>query len=97
MGDADEGDEKETELPAKRPRGFAAMTPEQRRECGRRGGRLAHENGTANRFDSESASAAGRIPHERGTAFHWTPEQAREAGRKGRGVPRPRRRRAEPT
>jgi len=64
-------------------RGFASMTPEQRRALGSRGGRTAHERGTANRFTPETASAAGRVPHERGTAHKWTSEQAREAGRKG--------------
>lgn len=66
-----------------RPRGFAAMTPEQRREVGSRGGRRAHESGNAHRFTPETASAAGKIPHERGTAHQWTPEEASEAGRKG--------------
>lgn len=78
---------------AEKPRGFAAMSPERRRQCGSKGGRTAHERGTANRFDSESASAAGKIPHERGTAYRWTSEQARDAGRKSKGIPRPRRKR----
>ena len=68
---------------AARPRGFAALTPEQRRALGSKGGRTAHLRGTANKFTSESASSAGRIPHERGTAFRWTSEQARAAARKG--------------
>jgi uncharacterized protein len=67
------------------------MTPERRRELGSRGGRSAHERGTANRFTPESASAAGKIPHERGTAHRWTPEGAREAGRKGGTATRRRR------
>jgi hypothetical protein len=75
-----------------RPRGFAAMTPEQRRLHGSKGGKVAHERGTANRFTSDSASAAGKIPHEKGTAYRWTSEEARAAGRKSKGVPRPRRR-----
>ena len=69
--------------PPKSRRGFASMTPDQRRALGSRGGRTAHERGTANRFTPETASAAGRVPHERGTAHKWTSEQAREAGRKG--------------
>lgn len=86
-----------TEAPATEPRkrGFAAMTPEQRRLHGSKGGKVAHERGTANRFTSESASTAGRIPHEKGTAYRWTSEEAREAGRKSKGIPRPRRRRSE--
>jgi hypothetical protein len=66
-----------------RPRGFARLTPEQRRSLGSKGGRTAHERGTANKFTSDGASRAGKIPHEKGTAHHWTSEQAREAGRKG--------------
>lgn len=66
-----------------RPRGFAALTPEQRRALGSKGGKTAHSRGTANKFDSNSASQAGRIPHERGTAHRWTSEEARDAARKG--------------
>lgn len=54
---------------APRRHGFAALTPEQRRELGRRGGKRSHELGRGHRFDSESASAAGKIPHQRGTAY----------------------------
>lgn len=68
---------------SKPARGFASLTPEQRKALGRKGGRAAHERGTANRFNAETASAAGRIPHENGTAHRWSSEQAREAGRKG--------------
>jgi hypothetical protein len=71
-------------------RGFARLTPEQRRALGSKGGRVAHERGTANRFDSESGSAAGRIPHERGTAYRWSSAEASAAGRKGANVPRKR-------
>jgi general stress protein YciG len=63
--------------------GFARLTPEQRRALGSKGGRTAHERGTANKFTPDIASRAGKIPHQRGTAHHWTSEQAREAGRKG--------------
>jgi uncharacterized protein len=41
-------------------RGFAAMTPEKRREISSKGGKAAHEKGTAHEFDSEEARAAGR-------------------------------------
>jgi len=74
-----------------RPRGFAAMTPEERRAHGSKGGKTAHERGTANRFTSDTASEARKIPHERGTAYRWTSEQARDAGRKSKGIPRPHR------
>ena len=64
------------------PRGFAAMSAEDRKKLGSKGGKTAHARGTANKFNSESASVAGRRPHEKGTAHKWTSEQAREAGRK---------------
>src|SRR5271166_2474035 len=66
-----------------RLRGFAAMSPDKRRELGSKGGKTAHARGTANKFTSESASRAGKISHARGTAHKWTSEEAREAGRKG--------------
>jgi hypothetical protein len=75
-------DEQTTEKAA-RPRGFAALSPDERRALGSKGGRTAHARGTANKFTSESASQAGRIPHEKGTAFRWTSDQARAAARKG--------------
>jgi general stress protein YciG len=64
-------------------RGFAAMSAEQRKALGRKGGKTAHERGTANKFTSETGRAAGRVPHLNGTAHQWTVEEAREAGRKG--------------
>jgi uncharacterized protein len=79
---------KPAEPPKRSGRGFASMTPEQRRQLGSRGGKTAHERGTANRFTSESASQAGRIPHEKGTAYKWTSELAAQAGRKGGSTPR---------
>lgn len=41
-------------------RGFASMDPDQQREIASKGGKAAHEKGTANEFDSESAREAGR-------------------------------------
>ena len=73
----------EESSPPPRPRGFAGMTPDQRRALGSKGGRTAHARGTANKFTPETASVAGRRPHENGTAHKWTSEEAREAGRKG--------------
>ena len=72
-------------------RGFAAMSAEDRRKLGSKGGRTAHERGTANKFTSETATVAGKIPHERGTAHKWTSDEARDAGRKGGTASRRRR------
>src|SRR5947209_26847 len=41
-------------------RGFASMTPEKKREIASKGGRAAHEKGTAHEFTPDEARAAGR-------------------------------------
>ena len=41
-------------------RGFALMDPERQREIARKGGRAAHEKGTAHQFSSDEARQAGR-------------------------------------
>lgn len=41
-------------------RGFASMDPAKQREIASKGGKAAHEKGTAHRFTSEEAAAAGR-------------------------------------
>ncbi|MBO0359627.1 hypothetical protein J0X19_16830 [Hymenobacter sp. BT186] len=44
----------------KRPRGFAAMDPEQQRKIASEGGKASHESGRGHRFTAEEARAAGR-------------------------------------
>lgn len=51
----------------RKPRGFAAMSPETRRAIASKGGRAAQSTGRAHQFTSEEASAAGR---KGGTAPH---------------------------
>jgi uncharacterized protein len=41
-------------------RGFAGMNPEAQREIASKGGRAAHEQGTAHEWTSEEAREAGR-------------------------------------
>src|SRR5271170_7065560 len=41
-------------------RGFASMDQEKQREIARKGGKAAHEKGTAHEFTSEEARAAGK-------------------------------------
>lgn len=41
-------------------RGFASMDPAKQREIASKGGRAAHEKGTAHEFTPEEAAAAGR-------------------------------------
>lgn len=54
---------------AKEDRGFASMDREKQREIARKGGRAAHEKGTAHEWTSEEARTAGRkgglISHQR--------------------------------
>jgi general stress protein YciG len=68
-------------------RGFASMDQAKQREIASKGGKVAHEKGTAHEFTSEEArqagSKGGEVAHERGTAHEFTSEEAREAGRKG--------------
>lgn len=74
----------ENERPSGRSlRGFASMDKEKQRNIASKGGRAAHEKGTAHEFDSGEASMAAKKGHERGTAHEFTPEEARVAGRKG--------------
>lgn len=58
--------------PARKPRGFAAMDRDRVSAIARKGGKAAHEAGTAHKFTSEEAKEAGRkgglAPHKkRGT------------------------------
>lgn len=41
-------------------RGFASMNPDEQREIASKGGRAAHEKGTAHEFTPEEAREAGR-------------------------------------
>jgi general stress protein YciG len=50
----------EKELPQKRGRGFAGMSPERLRAISRKGGQLAHALGKAHVFDTKEAESAGR-------------------------------------
>ena len=45
---------------AEQKRGFAAMSEEKKREIAAKGGRAAHEKGTAHEFTSQEARLAGR-------------------------------------
>ena len=44
----------------KERRGFASMSPEKQREIASKGGRAAHERGTAHEWSAEEARSAGR-------------------------------------
>ena len=61
----------ETSAPAQsntRNRGFASMNAERQKEIARKGGKAAHEKGTAHEFTPDEARAAGRKGGERVSA-----------------------------
>lgn len=65
------------EKPAPRPRGFAAMDRSKVSEIASKGGKAAHEAGTAHRFTTEEAKSAGK---KGGTAPHkWRGRAPRSA------------------
>jgi uncharacterized protein len=47
-------------MPGTERRGFAAMDREKQREIARKGGKAAHEKGTAHEFTTDEAREAGR-------------------------------------
>jgi uncharacterized protein len=61
-------------------RGFAAMDAERQREIARKGGRAAHEQGTAHQFSSEEAREAGR---KGGIRVSQNRQHMAEIGRRG--------------
>jgi general stress protein YciG len=69
----------------RKPRGFAALTPERRREISHKGGVTAHVKGSAHEWDSGAAREAGRkggLAHRRRTidaASEATPVSPAEA------------------
>ncbi len=71
------------EVSGSRTRGFASMDKERQRAIASKGGKAAHEKGTAHEFDSREAALAAKRGHERGTAHEFTSAEARIAGRKG--------------
>jgi general stress protein YciG len=49
-----------SETRRKERRGFASMSPEKQREIASKGGRAAHQKGTAHEWTSDEARTAGR-------------------------------------
>ena len=61
-------------------RGFASMDEEKQREIASKGGKAAHEKGTAHEFSSEEAKEAGQ---KGGEAVSQDREHMAEIGREG--------------
>ncbi len=55
-----EDSDSEEETHGRGQQGFASMSKEKQREIASKGGKAAHEQGTAHEWDSEEAAAAGR-------------------------------------
>jgi general stress protein YciG len=62
---------------AKEDRGFASMDRAKQREIASKGGKAAHQKGTAHEWTSEEAREAGR---KGGMASHRRKQQARDGG-----------------
>lgn len=80
----------------KAKRGFAAMSPEQRKAIASKGGRAAQRRGTGHRWTKDEAVAAGakggRITQKRGTGNRFDSESGAKAARKAHAELRKRRR-----
>ena len=64
----------------KQKKGFAAMTPEQRKEIASAGGRASHSQGKAYKFTTETARQAGQ---KGGKAVSQDKEHMAAIGKKG--------------
>jgi uncharacterized protein len=69
----------------KERRGFASMSAEKQREIASKGGRAAHQKGTAHEWTSEEARSAGRKGGQisrggRGRLVEGSPESAEPTG-----------------
>ena len=74
----------------KERRGFASMSAEKQREIASKGGRAAHEKGTAHEWTSEEARSAGRKGGQisRGGRGRLADEAATpETDQSGSGIP----------
>jgi general stress protein YciG len=76
----------------KPPRGFAALTPEQRRAISSKGGKAVHRRYGFAAMDPAkhraAASKGGKSAHASGLAHEFTLQEARDAGAKGGWKPR---------
>lgn len=76
----DKGDKDSNNKGNTSTRGFASMDEDKQREIASKGGKAAHERGTAHEFDSEEARTAGR---KGGESVSRDREHMSDIGRKG--------------
>jgi uncharacterized protein len=67
-------------MPDQDNRGFASMDDEKQRKIASKGGKAAHDKGTAHEFDSEEAQEAGR---KGGETVSQDRQHMSDIGRKG--------------
>src|ERR1051326_5425841 len=79
-GTSESHEERRSIMAEKSERGFASMDEEKQREIASKGGKAAHEKGTAHEFTPEEAREAGR---KGGEAVSEDREHMGEIGRKG--------------
>jgi uncharacterized protein len=72
---------------AKEDRGFASMDRNKQREIASKGGKAAHQKGTAHEWTSEEAREAGR---KGGMASHRRKQQQQSGEGGGQGLENPR-------
>lgn len=65
----------------KKRKGFASMSPEKRREIASKGGKAAHEKGTAYEWDSNSGKRAGQKGGASAQGKRLAKKEAEEEGR----------------
>lgn len=80
LGGKKESDVSATQPRRKSTRGFASMSAERQREIARKGGKAAHEKGTAHEFTPDEARVAGR---KGGEAVSRDRKHMAEIGREG--------------
>jgi uncharacterized protein len=69
-------------------RGFARMSADKQREIASKGGRAAHQKGTAHKFTSEEARMAGRKGGQRSRGGHQSSSSHEEPRQGERGEER---------
>ena len=72
------------DMVAKEDRGFASMDRNKQREIASKGGKAAHQKGTAHEWTSDEARDAG---HKGGVASHRRRQQTEEGGGDSAGPP----------
>lgn len=68
-------------------KGFAALSPEKRKELASRGGKAVHKQGVGHEFTKEEAKAAGRKGGSK-TKQLYGPDHYARMGKKGGKAPR---------